>query len=335
MENRPITLSGEMGQFALGMRSKFFEVVNQGEVSARLADIQTLFGSISDVSPLFTKINAVGYQKIELTGITGAFGYLEPTGELEPYKETGISPTYVTSIQAPTFTQRIRISKKAYEKISASYRQAIDLMRNLLANAARTFSMHSFDLFNNLRTDPASLPVHLFAYGDGVKIASVAHPLKNGETLSNCLSDSPALSHAALKRAILLGQNMKDDTGKPSPFFNGKFYIVANPARAADIFEILNTQNVPYTANFIANVFQSSQGYGITSSYIKNELQWTIVDGMFSPLVQVIFKDVTADEWVDENVKAYVVDVEAEWRIGTRDFRGLVHSVGNGSTISD
>jgi hypothetical protein len=324
----------DIAQFLEGMRAKFAEVQDQGKDSASRWDVVTLFESKPDLGPLVQRIAATGEQKKEFTFVTGAVGYLEPTAELEPFKETNYLPGYITAVQPYKFTNRISVSREAVEKRKPEYARALDEASKLLETATRTLSMHTWDLFNNLRTAPASLPNHLFAYNDGVKIASVAHPLVNSGTVSNVLASSPALSVDALELAYILGYNTKDDTGKPMPYFAGQKYLVVSPSLVRKAREIALTENTPYTSNFVANIFRGSYDV-VMSPYITSTTQWTLVDGMATPIRQVVFKDITTESWFDDNVKAFKYDVSAEWRIGTVDFRGIVHSVGDSTTITD
>lgn len=324
----------DISQFLEGMRAKFYEVVEQGKESASRYDIVTLFDSKPDLGRLVERMVASGEQKREFTFVTGILGYLEPTAELEPFKEGTYLPGYITSVQPYKFTKRITVSEEAFKYRKPEYARALDEASKLLETGTRTLSMHTWDLFNNLRTAPASLPNHLFAYNDGVKIASTQHPLVAGGVVSNVLPTSPALSVDALETAYLLGYNTKDDTGKPMPYFAGQKYLVINPALARKAKEIAMTENTPYTANFVANVFKGSYDV-VISPYISSTTQWTLVDGLATPIKQVIFQDILPDDWFDSNVKAYKYDVSAQWRVGTDNFRGIVHSVGDSSTITD
>lgn len=324
----------DIAQFLAGMRAKFFEVVDQGKEQAQRYDMVSLFDTKPDLGPLVVRLSAEGEQKKEFTYVTGVLGYLEPTGELEPFKEGSYLTGYITSVQPYKFTKRITVSREAVEKRLPEYASKLDEASKLLSAATLSISKHTWDFFNNLRTAPSSLPVHLFAYGDGVKIASVAHPLKGGGTVSNVLASSPALRVDALETALLLGYNTKDDTGKPMPYFSGQKYLVINPALARKAREIALTENTPYTANFVANIFRGIYDV-VISPYITSTTQWTLVDGVSSPIRQIIFRDIASESWFDDNVKAFKYDVSAEWKIGNVDFRGIVHSVGDGSTITD
>jgi hypothetical protein len=327
-------LTQDRARFLAGMRAKFADVVEQGVEQARLYDIGQIFEGKTEIPPLIKKLAATGQAKLEFTYVTGVIGYLQPRTELEPFPETTYLPGHITTVQPAQFSHRIRVSREAVERTSPEYRAKLDEAGKLLRDAAMTLSKHTWDFFNHLRTAPANIPLHLFPYGDGVKLASSQHPLVGGGVVSNVLESSPALSYDALELALLKGFNMKDDTGKPMPYFNGKVWIVVNPSLARKLMEIAQTDNQPYTANFVANIYVGKYMYSV-SPFITNTTQWTVVDADNSSIHQVVFKDITAEDWFDENTKAYVYDVHAEWKVGALDFRPFVHSVGNGSAITD
>ena len=330
----PIT-SRELSTFLDGVRAKFMEVIDQSKVSAARYDVLQLFGASTDLAPIFERLSWIGKQKGEFTLVTGVLGYLEPTGELEPFKETGYLAGPITEVQPAKFTKRIRVSREAFERRDISYRQALDEASKLLVVANRTASLHIVDVFNHLRTAPSDLPAHLFVYNDGVKAASTQHPLAAGSVFSNVLPNSPQLTVDSLDAAILMGNNMKDDTGKPMPYFSGgQIYLVINPALRRRAREIVETENTPYTANFVVNIFRGAYNV-IISPLIVSTTAWTLVDSSTKPIKHIIFRDIDAEDHYDPDVKAFIFDVSAEWKAGVLDPRAVIHSVGDGSTITD
>jgi hypothetical protein len=336
----PITTQS-FPEFLTGVRAKFHEVIDQDTKSAQKYSVAKLFESLQDVSPLIMVENLEGTQKADYTFIPPLAGYLEPREELEPLPETFAYKGIITSVQPYEYAIRLRVSFESIERQDSDYKQKLNWASKLKSNLERTLSMHTFSFFNNVRTDPANLPQWLFTYNDGKKIASTQHPLANGEVGSNILANSPALSDIALESALLLAYNWKDDAGKPMPYFGGKIYIITAPENAKKLFEILETPNVPYTSNFVANVFYGTGRYvGITSPYLSQQnggksTRFILVDGEDSPIRQLIFKAPYYNEWQDYNVYAYVFDVMAAWKIGNIDWRGIVVSEGDNSTITD
>lgn len=329
-------LTKEIATFLNGVRAEFTEVIDQSKESASRHDVVQLFGASTDLAPIVQRVGWDNKQKGEFIMVTGVLGYLEATGESEPFKETEYLVGPITEVQPTTFTKRIRVSRQAFERRSPSYRAALDEASKLMTAANRTASLHIFDVFNHLRTEPPSLPAHLFVYNDGKKAASTQHTRADGGTYSNVLSSSPNLTVEALDSAILQGNNMKDDTGKPMPYFaGGQIYLVVNPALRRKAREILETENTPYTANYVANIFRGTYNV-IVSPLITSTSAWTLVDASGSaPIRHVVFRDIDSEEWFDQNTKTFVFDVSAEWRAGLIDPRAIIHSVGDGTTITD
>jgi hypothetical protein len=225
------------------------------------------------------------------------------------------------------------------ERQDKDYRSALDETAKLKSAAAMTMSKHTIDWFNNVRVAQASLPLQLFGYGDGVKFTSTTHADKLGTNHSNILSTSPALSPDSIESAILLGYNTVSDEGKPMPYLSGQKWLVVPPALTRKAQEIAQTPNTPYTSNFIANIFQGIYTV-LTSPFLSSanggsDTRFFMVDGNYSPIKQVVFRDVSLEDHFDFNNKTFINDVEAQWKIGAFDWRGVYSSEGTGATISD
>ena len=334
----PITTS-YIDLFLEGVRAKFYEVYSQGDDQLRLYDATSLFDTMTNVTPLIRRINATGKQKLETIYTTGLVGYLEPREEAQPFPMAEYLKGIITEVQPFQFARSIRVTRESYERRSPEYASALDEAKKVRQNAILTASKHIFDWFNNVRTAPASLPPQLFPYGDGVRFASTQHPLVGGGVGSNILSTSPALSIDALESGILLAQNTVDDTGKPMPYMSGQIYLVVPPALVRRAWEIAETPNTPYTNNFVANIFQGRY-IAVESPYLGapqggSNTRWFLVDAANSPIVHIVFKDITAEDWFDNVTKTYVFDVHGEWKIGAFNWRGVIVSEGNSSTITD
>lgn len=334
-----LTTSSAFGQFLNGVRAKFYQVFDQGQAEVSRYDMATLFETSNNMAPILERLNATGKQKIEATATTGLTQYLQPTGESQPFKEMEFLPGYITSVQPFQFTGRIRVSRQSVERVDSDYRSALDQTSKLKGTAAQTLSKHYFDVFNYSRTAQASLPVQLFGYGDTAKLTSVLHTDKISKNRSNILSTSPALSPDSIESMVLLGYNTVSDTGKPMPFLSGPKWLVVPPANGRKAQEIAQTPNSPYTSNFIANIFQGIYNV-LTSPFLTaanggSDTRAFLIDGNYSPIKQVVFKDVTMENDFDFNNKTFVNDVSAEWKVGPFDYRGLYATEGTGATISD
>jgi len=334
----PITTS-HIPEYLEGVRAKFWEVIDQGAKQLEMFDTVTLFESLNNVSPLVTRVNATGRQRVEYTYTTGLVGYFQPRAEGQPFPMSTYLKGIITSVEPYQFAYSIRVTREAVERRSPEYASKLDEAKKLRENAVMTASMHIWDWFKHVRTDPSALPVHLFAYGDGRKFASTQHPLAGGGVGSNVLSTSPALSVDALESAMLLAHSTVDDTGKPMPIMTGTPYLVVPPELVRKAKEIAETPNTPYTNNFVANIFMGR--YIVVESPFLSAAQggkptrWMLVDSRNSPIVHLVFKDVTFEEWFDNVTKTYVFDAHAEWKVGAVDWRGVIVSEGDGSTITD
>lgn len=335
-----ILTSGNLGQFLNGERAKFFEVFDQGQAEVERYDLAEIHKSSNKIAPLVERMNAAGRQKVELTSVTGALQDLQPTGEAKPFAEDTFLPSFITSVQPYKFTKRIRISREMVEREAVEYRDKLDETGKLKSAAMRTLSHHTFDLINFARTAQASLPNYLFGYGDGEPLSSILHADQVGNNHSNCLSTSPILSVDALESMWIQGYNTVSDANQPMPMFSGPKYLIVAPANIRTAQEIAQTGNTPYIANFVANVWEGVYQV-VTSNYLANAVnsqakdsRYVLVDGQYSPIKQFVFKDVTLESDFDFNNKTFVYDVEAQWKIGVRDYRGLLFSEGDNSTIS-
>lgn len=334
-----VNTTGILGQFLEGTRAKFFEVFDQGQAQVDHFDMAKLFETTDKISPLLERLNASGRQKLEMTAVTGMTQYLQPTGEAEPFKESNYLAGYITSVQPFKFTQRIRVTRESIERTDKDYRSALDETSKLKGSAAMTMSKHTIDFFNNSRVAQTSLPVQLFGYGDSQKLTSILHADKLGNNHSNILSLSPALSPDSFESITLLGYNTVSDENRPMPYLAGPKWLIVPPALTRKAQEIAQTPNTPYTANFIANIFQGTYmvltSPFLTASNGGSDTRFFVVDGNYSPIKQVVFRDVTLEDHFDFNNKTYIYDVEAQWKIGPNDYRGIYASEGTGATISD
>ena len=79
------------------------------------------------------------------------------------------------------------------------------------------------------------------------------------------------------------------------------------------------------TSNYLANAINSN----------AKDTRYFLIDGQFSPLKQLVFKDVTLESDFDFNNKTFLNDCEAQWKLGATDYRGIISSEGDNSTISN
>ncbi len=335
-----ILTSGNMGQFLTGVRAKFLEVFDQGQAEVERYDLAEIHKTSNKISPLVERMNATGRQKVEFTSVTGLLQNFQPTGEAKPFAEDTFLPSWITSVQPYKFTKRVRISREMVEREAVEYRDKLDETGKLRQAAMRTLSQHTFDLLNYARTAQSGLPLYLFGYGDAQPLTSTLHADQLGNNHSNVLETSPILSVDALEAMWIKGYHTVSDANQPMPMFSGPKYLVVSSANIRTAKEIAQTGNTPYITNFVANVWEGEYQV-ITSSYLDNAMnsaavdsRYFLIDGQFSPLKQLVFKDVTLESDFDFNNKTFIYDAEAQWKIGVKDYRGIISSEGTNATIT-
>lgn len=113
--------------------------------------------------------------------------------------------------------------------------------------------------------------------GDGVSLFNTAHPLQGagGGTDSNTFNTPTALSHTALKDAIVQLKRTKADDGIFSPVTPS--ILLVPDALKFTAQEILGTDKVPYSADNTTNVL-TSEGLSVVSwSYLTDEDNWFLL----------------------------------------------------------
>jgi hypothetical protein len=323
-------LTRDIDIFLRGVRAEFAYVNDQAQKQVAALESNVYLDATNKVGGLFEEVSALGKQRVEAIGVTGVSELL-PTEELQPFPETNYVPSYVTAVEPYKFTKRIKVSKESVERRDSKYQSALDEAAKLNYAYVNTLARHRFDRFNK-----AFSPVtdkHLFDYGDGVALCSDNHPDKVGGTHSNVV-DASDISPTSIEAMVLVLQNQVDDIGEPMPMGGGTKYLVVPGAKVKTAKENIESEWTPGTSNNNVNVWYG-QGWVLVSSPYLNAAQggsdtaWFIVDGMFSPLKDVIFKPLSNSTWFDENVKAFVYDVEFQHKVGAYDYRGIVGNPGD------
>lgn len=113
--------------------------------------------------------------------------------------------------------------------------------------------------------------------GDGVPLFSTAHPLQGagGGTDSNTFNTPTALSHTALKDAIVQLKRTRADDGIFSPIVPR--ILLVPDALKFTAQEILGTDRVPYTDENTVNVLQGEGLQIVSWSYLTDEDNWFLL----------------------------------------------------------
>ena len=321
--------SKSIDQLLRGVRAEFAVTIDQAEKQLAAYNSNVYLDDTNKTGGLFEDINASGRQRVEAISITGV-SELQATDEAQEFISKDYVPSYVTAVEPYKFTGRIKVTRESAERRDSIYQKALNEASKLQVAAANTQANHRFQRFN-LSTSVATAK-YLFDYGDGVALTSASHPDKVGNVHSNTTTAS-AITPTTLETMVLILQNQVDDIGEPMPMGGGHKYLVVPPQLVKKAKENLESEWMVQTANNNINVWKG-QGWTVVSSpylqatYGGSNTAWYIVDGMFSPFKDVMFRPVTNETWFDENTKVFVHDISFEHRVGNYDYRGFVQNSG-------
>ena len=314
-----------------GVRADFAVVIDQAEKQLASYDSNVYLDATNKTGPLFEDYSAIGQQRVEFNSVTGV-KELQPTKELQPYPEVSYVPSFITAAEPYKFSDRIRVSYESAERRDTKYQSALNEASKLNIAYANTKARHRFDRLNNgTAVVTASYP-QLFDFGDGVAMFASTHPDKVGSTHSNIVTAS-GITPTSIETMILVLQNQVDDIGEPMPMGGGTNYMIVPPAKVKTAKENIESEWEVGTANNTVNVWKGTGWVLVTSPFLGttnsgSNTAWYVVDGMFSPLLDVTFKTVSNETWTDNNNKSFVHDIDFQHKVGAKDYRGMVRNAG-------
>jgi len=315
-----------------GVRADFALIIDQAEKQVNAMQNNVYLDTTNKTGALFDEMNATGYQRREFISVTGV-NELLPVEELQPFPETTYQPSYITAVEPYKFARRVKVSQESVDRRDTQYQKALDEVSKLQYAWINTKTRQMFDRFNKAFATIANGVYYLFDYNDGVALCATNHPLKNGNTYSNLVTAS-AISTTSIESMILVLQNQVDDIGEPAPMGGGTNYLVLPFSKVRVAKEQIESEWIPGNANNNINVWKTTGWMMVTSPFLGaaqgqgSDTAWFIVDAMYSPLKDVIFKAVESHTWYDENTKAFVYDIEFQHKVGAVDFRGMVGNQG-------
>jgi hypothetical protein len=312
-----------------GVRAEFASIIDQAEKQLASYSSNVYLDTTNKTGGLFEEINASGRQRVEAISITGV-SELQPTEEAQEFIAKDYVPSFITAVEPFKFTGRVKVTRESAERRDSKYQKALNEASKLQVAAANTQAHHRFQRFN--KSTAAVTDKFLFDYGDGVALASASHPDKIGGTHSNTVAAAD-ITPTSLESMILVLQNQMDDIGEPMPMGGGMKYLVVPPQKVKRAKENIESEWIVDSQNNNINVWRG-QGWTLVSSpflqatFGGSNTAWYIVDGMFSPLKDVMFRPVTNETWFDENTKVFVHDISFEHKVGAYDYRGFVQNAG-------
>jgi hypothetical protein len=312
-----------------GVRAEFAVITDQAEKQRAAYDSNAYLDTTNKTGGLFEEISATGRQRIEAVSVTGVT-QLQPTEELQEFPETSYVPAYITAVEPFKFARRIKVSRESAERRDSMYQKALEEAAKLNYAAENTKANHRFGRLN--KAFSVATANYLFDYGDGVALCSSSHPDKVGGTHSNIVTASD-ISPTSIESMVLVLQNQVDDIGEPMPMGGGHKFIVVPPSKVAKAKQQLESEWIPDSNNNNINVWKGAGWTLVSSPYLSStnggsNTAWFIVDAMYSPLKDIVFRPTTNETWFDENVKAFVHDISMEHKVGAYDYRGIVGNQG-------
>ena len=318
--------------FLKGVRAEFAVTIDQAEKQLAAYNSNVYLDSTNKTGGLFEEISAVGRQRIEATQVPGV-QELQPTEEEQEFIQTSFAPSFITQVEPFKFTRRIKVTRESAERRDARYQKALNEASKLQVAAENTKANHRFSRLNNAFA-LVTTQKHLFDYGDGAPLVSSSHPTKvpGGANQSNQVTASD-ISPTSIEAMVLKLQNQIDDIGEPMPMGGGQKYFVVPPAKVKKAKENIESEWEVGTANNTVNVWRGVGWVLVSSPFMSatfggSNTAWFIIDGMFSPLKNVMFRPVTNETWFDENTKVFVHDISFEHKVGAFDYRGIVGNLG-------
>jgi hypothetical protein len=312
-----------------GVRAEFAVTIDQAEKQLASYNANAYLDSTNKTGGLFEEVGAQGRQRVEAIAITGV-SELSPTAEAQEFPATDYVPSFVTAVEPYKFAKRIKVTRESAERRDAMYQKALNEANKLQIAAENTKARHRFSRFNTAFT--AVTAPQLFDYGDGVALASASHPTKVGTVQSNIVAASD-ITPTSIENMILTLQNQLDDIGEPMPMGGGHKFLVVPPAKLKKAKENIESEWMIDTANNNINVWKGAGWSVVSSPFLRaalggSDTAWFIVDSLYSPLKDVMFRSVTNETWFDENTKVFVHDISMEHKVGAYDWRGFVANAG-------
>lgn len=315
-----------------GVRAEFAQVTDQAQKQVAAYDANVYLDATNKTGALFVEDNASGYQRKEYTSITGV-NELLPTEELQAFPETTYETNFITSVEPYKFSRRIKVSQESVDRRDTRYQSALSEASKLQYAYVNTRNRHKFDRFNNAFATVTAK--HLFDYNDKVALCSASHPTRTSGTVQSNLGTAGDITDTNIEILTLKMQNQTDDIGEPMPMGGGHKYIVVPPAKVTKAKKNIAPEATweVGTANNTINVWSTTGWTMVTSPFLSaanggSDTAWFIIDSMYSPLKEVVFKPVTNTTWYDDDTKAFVYDLEFQHKVGAVDWRGIAGNAG-------
>lgn len=321
------------GELIKGVGVQFSEVFDQSVNSYSMAVVDavaTAGNKASSLAKQLTTDKAVEYY-IQKTGVA----YPEITAEGTAFNADSRLLGYKTSITPQLFSQSVSVTYQAVE--DNGYKQQLDEFADLTLAMNEVKDKSFFDIFNYAFTAQASLPQHMFAYGDGKPLVSIAHPRKDGGTVQlNTFSAGTTqltFSETNLELARIALNRQLDDRGKPCNIGGGKLILVIPTELEKQAVEVTKSTKRAGTANNDINIYDGIMTV-IATKWISTSTYWFLIDPRIAKLILLTRQAAKSHKFTDPSTLTTTFYVISRFATGWTDWRGFFGSKGDLSAYS-
>lgn len=250
-------------------------------------------------------------------GIAGA-GLASETAEGASIPSVTIQEDYVTRYMSRKYSSKIMVTEETVE--DCKYEKVIEMARHLKRSMFKTMDIDMTMIL--VRATNAS-----YVYGDGVALASTAHPLANGGTFSNMFAVAQAPSRLALINATSQIKKYPGHDGITEGYMPKK--IVCPTEQWAVWSEILKSTHNPEAGQFNGvNVVNSDLDLSVVEiPYWDNTTtNWGIITDAQNGIQYRMRRKPRTRSWVDNDQEVFNHAISARWAKGCSEPRGFFFS---------
>lgn len=276
------------------------------------------------------------------SGKTGA-GFLQRFADGSAIPSLNRYKLFDTSVTQEPVGGRLEITRQTllYRDFAGSFSENNDLTTAVKVYLSRAGAQ----IFNRAFTAGTGVTAgtRVVTYGDGVALASTAHPRADGGTAqSNASATGIPLSEVNVETARIALLNQLQDDGVPM-VAPGELYLVCgiNNDKAAQI--ITKSDQRSATANNDINIY--SGGYmkvmssswldsGISGASVGSNTQWFLVAPAWAKLAIVVSAGPDLEVLVDKDTKSKLFDIILDLGVCSYDWRGFWGSLGGNAAYA-
>jgi len=324
-----------------GLSAKVMEAENQADSAYALAMPNALGVETNKRTALFKEKSTAQAREtmINKTGI----GYFAETTEGEDYNTDDRVSGYPVQWNPIKKTNSIEITEEDKDDRDKNIADKMDEVTDLKVGYMMTANRDAFSIINYSRTAQGSLPNHLTYYADGVRFASVIHPIKDtstsNTTQSNASSTGITLTETNLETGRQALRRQNDDKDLPMNIGGDNVVLLVPDALEKNAVILTKSSLRPSTANNDINIYDGICTV-ISTKWINSQqtngvdTKWCLFDSMRSPLCFMSRRGYTSTTWVDNKNKNIVHDASFRYQVGNKEWRGSWLSAGDGTTIT-